>query len=165
MFCNACGSPVTPEQAICPQCGNSTTGARIAVAARARVAEHVHLLAILWFVLGALWLIPAAVMAVLAGVITVPLAWNGADKIAFVFAPGLFVVLCLLFLASAVLRFVAGWGLLKTRPWGRTFALVMAFLALIHPPFDTALGVYTLFVLLPDAAGDEYRRMARASAL
>lgn len=165
MFCNACGSPIAPEQPVCPQCGNSTTGTRVAMAARTRVAEHVHLLAILWFVMGAFWLIPAAIMAVLAAVITVPLAWSGAGKIAFVFAPGLFVLLCLVFLASAALRFVAGWGLLKTRPWGRTFALVMAFLGLIHPPFETALGVYTLFVLLPDAAGDEYRRMAGASVL
>jgi hypothetical protein len=38
------------------------------------------------------------------------------------------------------------------------FALVMAFLNLLNFPFGTALGVYTLFVLLPDAAGDEYRQ-------
>ncbi len=30
-----------------------------------------------------------------------------------------------LFLVLAVLRFVTGWSLLKLRPWGRTFALVM----------------------------------------
>jgi ABC-type spermidine/putrescine transport system permease subunit II len=98
-------------------------------------------------------------MGVLAAVVTVPLVSEGADKIAFVFAPGLFVILCVVFLASAALHFGAGWGLLKMRPWGRTFALVMAFLALVSPPFDTALGVYTLFVLLPDAASDEYQQM------
>jgi hypothetical protein len=159
MFCNYCGSPVAPEQSVCSHCGSSTTGARVASAARKRVAEHVHLLAILWFVLGAFFLIPAVVMGVLAAVVTVPLVSEGADKIAFVFAPGLFVILCVVFLASAALHFGAGWGLLKMRPWGRTFALVMAFLALVSPPFDTALGVYTLFVLLPDAASDEYRQM------
>jgi hypothetical protein len=161
MFCNSCGSPIAPEQSVCSQCGKSTTAARVASAARTRVAEHIHLLAILWFVMGAMWLIPATIMAVLAAVITVPLAIHGAEKIAFVFAPGLFVLLCVVFLVSAALRFVAGWGLLKMQPWGRTFALVMAFLALIHPPLDTALGIYTLFVLLPDAAGDEYRQMSQ----
>ena len=40
----------------------------------------------------------------------------------------------------------------------------MAFIALIHPPLGTALGVYTLFVLLPDAAGDEYRRMSQTNS-
>jgi hypothetical protein len=160
MFCNSCGSPIAPEQQVCSRCGSSTAAARVASAARTRVAEHVHLLAILWFVIGAFWLVPAAVMAVLAAVITAPMRWHGAEKIAFVFVPGLFVLLCVAFLVSAALRFVAGWGLLKMRPWGRTFALVMAFLSLIHPPFDTALGVYTLFVLLPDAARDEYRQMS-----
>ena len=161
MFCNSCGSPIAPEQSVCSQCGKSTTAARVAIAERTRVAEHVHLLAILWFVMGAMWLIPATIMAVLAAVITLPMAIHGAEKIAFVFAPGLFVLLCVVFLVSAALRFVAGWGLLKMQPWGRTFALVMAFLALIHPPLDTALGIYTLFVLLPDAAGDEYRQMSQ----
>jgi len=163
MFCNLCGSPVTPEQSVCSHCGSSTTGARVASAARKRVAEHIHLLAILWFVLGALILIPAAVMGVLAVVITAPMVAGGADKIAFVFAPGIFVILCVVFLVLAALRFTAGWGLLKMRPWGRTFALVMGFLALLCPPIDTALGVYTLFVLLPDAAGDEYRQMSQTS--
>lgn len=161
MFCNSCGSPIAPEQTICSNCGRSTTGARVASTARMRVAEHVHLLAILWFVVGSFWLIPAVIMGVLAAVITVPLAWHGANTIAFVFAPGIFVILCIVFLVSATLRFVAGWGLLKMQPWGRTFALVMGFLGLIHPPFDTALGIYTLFVLLPDAAGDEYRQMSQ----
>ena len=163
MFCNACGSPITEVQAVCSKCGRSTTGARVASAARTRVAEHIHLLAILWFVVGAFWLVPAFIMAVLAAVITVPMAQHGANRIAFVFAPGLFVILCIVFLVSAALRFATGWALLKMLPWGRTFALVMAFLALIHPPFDTALGIYTLFVLLPDAAGDEYRQMSQST--
>jgi len=125
-----------------------------------RVAEHIHLLAILWFVAGALWLIPAVVMGVLAAVITVPLALHNAEKIAFVVAPGIFAILCVLFLVMAALRFLTGWSLLKLQPWGRTLALVMAFLALIHPPLGTALGIYTLFVLLPDAAADEYSQMS-----
>jgi hypothetical protein len=163
MFCNFCGSPVAPEQFVCSHCGSRTVGVLVASAARKRVAEHIHLLAILWFVLGAFFLVPAVVMAVLAAVITAPLVSTGADKIAFLFAPGVFVVLCVVFLVSAALRFAAGWGLLKLRPWGRTYALVMAFLALFCPPFDTALGVYTLFVLLPDAAGDEYRDLLQTS--
>jgi len=161
MFCTFCGSPVAAEQSVCQNCGHSTIGTHAASAARTRVAAHVHLLAILWFVLGAFWLVPTVVFGVLAAVITAPLMAEEADKLALILAPGLFVVFSVVFLASAVLRFVAGWGLLKMRPWGRTFALAMSFFALIQPPFDTALGVYTLFVLLPDAAGDEYRQMCR----
>lgn len=160
MFCNHCGSPVAPEQTACPRCGSSVVGGRVAVAARMRVAEHVHLLAIFWFVVAVFWIIPAAIMWILAGVVTLPLAPD-VPAIARVLGPLLFAVLGIFFLASAAVSFVTGWGLLKVRPWGRTLALVMAFLALIHPPFGTALGIYTLFVLLPDAAGDEYRRMSQ----
>lgn len=162
MFCNNCGSAIAAEQSICGHCGKSTTGARIASAARMRVAEHVHLLAILWFVDGALLLIPAIVMAALAAVVSAPMAWHGANNIAFVLVPGIFTFLFVIFLISAALRFITGWGLLKTEPWGRIFALVMAFLNLLHIPLGTALGVYTLFVLLPDAAGDEYRQMSQS---
>lgn len=161
MFCNNCGSAIAAEQSICGSCGKSTTGARVASAARMRVAEHVHLLAILWFVDGALLLIPAIIMAVLAAVVSAPMAWHGADNIAFVLVPGIFTFLFVIFLISAALRFLAGWGLLKLAPWGRIFALVMAFLDLLQVPLGTALGVYTLFVLLPDAAGDEYRQMSQ----
>ena len=161
MFCNHCGSPIALDQSFCSHCGKNTTAARIASAARMRVAEHVQVLAILWFVDGALLLLPAFVMAALAAVVSAPMAWHGANNIAFVLAPGLFVGLCVIFLVSATLRFIAGWGLLKMEPWGRVFALVMAFFSLIHVPFGTALGVYTLFVLLPDAAGDEYRQISQ----
>jgi len=160
MFCNYCGSPIASEQSICSQCGKSTTGARVASAARMRVPEHLHLLAILWFVGGALLLVPALIMAVLAAIVTVPLALHGDNRIAML-APGLFVFLCGVFLVSAGLHFATGWGLLKVQPWGRTFALVMGFLILIHIPFGTALGIFTLFVLLPDAAGDEYRQISK----
>jgi len=163
MFCNNCGSPIAAEQSICGHCGKSTTGARVASAARMRVGEHIHLLAILWFIDGALLLIPAIVMAVLAGVVTSPLGWHGGNNVAFVIVPGLFMILCVVFLLFAALRFIAGWGLLKLEPWGRVFALVMAFIDLLHIPLGTALGVYTLYVLLPDAAGDEYRQMSQTS--
>jgi len=161
MFCNNCGSAIAAEQSICGNCGKSTTAARVASAARMRVAEHIHLLAILWFIDGALLLIPAIIMAVLAAVVTSPFAWHGGNSVAFVIVPGIFMILCVVFLLFAALRFIAGWGLLKLEPWGRIFALVMAFLDLLHVPLGTALGVYTLFVLLPDAAGDEYRQMSQ----
>ena len=165
MFCTFCGSPVAAEQPVCQHCGRSTTGAQAANAARTRVAAHVHLLAILWFVLGAFWLVPTVIFGAFAAFITAPMLANRADAIAMIVAPGVLAFFSVIFLASAVLRFVAGWGLLKMRPWGRMFALAMSFFALIQPPFDTALGVYTLFVLLPDAAADEYRQMCQPEAV
>jgi hypothetical protein len=49
---------------------------------------------------------------------------------------------------------IAGYGLLKRRPWARMVAIVLGLLGLVNMPFGTALGIYTLWVLFqPDAAG------------
>ena len=43
---------------------------------------------------------------------------------------------------------IAGLGLLKYRPWARILAIILGVLHLLSFPFGTALGVYTLVVLL-----------------
>lgn len=159
MYCNGCGAPISAEQGVCSRCGASVIGARAAVVARTRVAGHLQLIAIFWFVVGVIsGLIPMAIMLALSGVVGGLL--RDQPPIAKIVAPGLFMVLALLFAVHAVSAFFTGWGLYKIRPWGRTLALVMAFLALLHPPLGTALGIYTLVVLLPAAAGDEYQHMS-----
>lgn len=160
MYCNNCGSPIGTNESICSRCGASVIGARAAVTARTRVAGNVQLIAIFWFVLAVMSLIPMVVMLALSGILTAVLVHE--PLVAKVAASGLFSLLALLFAVHAIAAFVTGWGLYRLRPWGRTLAIVMAFLALIHPPFGTALGIYTLVVLLPVAAGDEYQRMANA---
>ena len=67
-----------------------------------------------------------------------------------------------IFIATGVIGLIAGWGLYERRSWARILAIVLAFLSLLHPPFGTAIGVYTLWVLLPAASEAEYQRMARA---
>ncbi len=58
------------------------------------------------------------------------------------------------------MSFTAGYGLLKVRPWARVPSIVLGFLALLHIPLGTALGIYTLVILLPSEAGREYQRIA-----
>lgn len=43
---------------------------------------------------------------------------------------------------------LAGIGLLRMQPWGRIVAIVVGVLHILSFPFGTALGVYTLWVLL-----------------
>jgi hypothetical protein len=43
---------------------------------------------------------------------------------------------------------VAAWGLYERAQWGRIVAIVAAFLSLLKFPFGTALGIWTLVVLL-----------------
>jgi len=53
--------------------------------------------------------------------------------------------------------------LLQRENWARIFALVMGFIALLNVPLGTALGVYTLWVLLPSQSDDEYQALAEAA--
>ena len=50
----------------------------------------------------------------------------------------------------------AGYGLLKRRPWARMLTLVLGILNLVNIPVGTAMGVYTLWVLLDDRAADYF---------
>jgi len=69
-------------------------------------------------------------------------------------------------LAKAAFGFMAGWGLLQREPWARILTLVLGFISLFNVPFGTAVGVYTLWVLLPQQSQEEYDAMAanRAAA-
>lgn len=53
------------------------------------------------------------------------------------------------FIAGAGIGVLAGWGLLERRPWARMLTIVLGCLSLFDVPFGTALGAYTLWVLLP----------------
>jgi type IV secretory pathway VirB2 component (pilin) len=54
----------------------------------------------------------------------------------------------LFLLARVGLAAVAGWGLLERSQWGRTVAIVAAIVSMLKFPFGTAMGIWTLIVLL-----------------
>jgi uncharacterized membrane protein YecN with MAPEG domain len=62
-----------------------------------------------------------------------------------------------------VAHLVLAWGLFQRESWARILGLVLGFLALLRPPFGTALGIYTLWVLLPEHSSREYDRLSRAT--
>jgi hypothetical protein len=63
-------------------------------------------------------------------------------------------------LGFAIAGGIAGWGLMAHAPWARMLAIVLGCISLIHFPFGTALGIYTLWVLVPGDADAEYRSLA-----
>jgi len=69
----------------------------------------------------------------------------------------------ILILVKAAAGFLAGYGLLQREAWARILVLILGFLSLFNVPFGTALGVYTLWVLLPAISDQEYRALARAA--
>ena len=170
MFCSACGQAMDVSQTVCQRCGRqSAPMASYAPVAylRNRVQRHVQTLAILWIVYS-LWLLLHWVMAVgfLAGAFA---HWGPIDRgseeiyiFPFFHASWLVPIITAFLVGRALLCFVTGISLLRRASWARTLALVTAFLALIHPFTGTVLGVYTLWVLLPSASGQEYDQMVVA---
>ena len=51
---------------------------------------------------------------------------------------------------------VAGYGLLKRRPWARGLAIVVGILNLFNVPIGTVIGIYTLLVLTQTEAVDYF---------
>ena len=162
MFCDSCGSRLEPTQRFCPNCGKPV--GLVAAApptatplAQGRVASHVRLLGILWLASAVIHMIPGFFLVAFFrhGMILPP------DTPVFV--NGLMHFIGLAFLGGAVLSLMAGWGLLERQPWARMLAIVLGVLHLINVPFGTALGAYTLWVLLPAESEVEYAHMAGAA--
>ncbi len=159
MFCDRCGTKLNEGQNFCPSCGKPA-GIVPLMPVQNRLAGHVRLLGILWLALSAFRLLPGLFLMALfrhRG----PLEFLPPEVPFFVHTliRGVGVVL----LASAAVGILAGWGLLERQPWARMLAIVMGVLNLIDMPFGTALGIYTLWALLPAKSEEEYRRIAKAA--
>lgn len=108
-----------------------------------------------WWSLGGLW-------SFLAGSF---LFWfEGFWSDGFPFRPRLLAPLFSIFgsysLVFGAVGIVAGWGLMQRRHWARVLAIVLSFLRLLNFPFGTALGIYTLVILLPAGGAAEWDRIA-----
>jgi hypothetical protein len=172
MFCDRCGHQLNDNAQFCSACGKAlgpgVVPAGVAPLTDGRVGRHIKVLASLWLVYGVLrfmgmaWIfligrpfLPSFVQDIVVGGGPFPFHFplsrfiSGGLMIAGFWAG-----------AFAIADLVAAWGLFERRPWARILALIIGFLALIRFPFGTALGIYTIWVLLPSPAAQEYERLA-----
>lgn len=56
----------------------------------------------------------------------------------------------------AVLQLILGWGLLSKKQWARILGIILGVISLIRFPLGTALGIYTLWVLLSKDGSAEF---------
>ena len=68
----------------------------------------------------------------------------------------------LLMAALGLPGLLAGYGLLKRKPWARVLAIVVGILGLLNFPIGTAIGIYTLWVLTQPAATEYFAGPASA---
>ncbi|MGA8764033.1 MAG: hypothetical protein WB562_14300 [Candidatus Sulfotelmatobacter sp.] len=124
-----------------------------------RVREHLHLLGILWFAVSAFHAVSGVVLYIIANTVFAPGRAPGPA-----FLHPLLSTISILVLGKSALGFLAGWGLMQREGWGRILALVLAFISLFNIPFGTAIGIYTLWVLLPAHSEEEYEALVAARA-
>jgi hypothetical protein len=163
MFCDQCGAQLHAGLTSCLRCGKTVRG--LVELRRSRVRDHVRLVGILWMAYSALHVVLG-----LGAIVVAQTVFGGAIHLqggpppeVTVWLRPLISFFGWLILAKAAAGFFAGWGLLQREDWARTVALVMGFVALLSVPVGTALGVYTLWVLLPSRCDDEYRAIAQAA--
>jgi hypothetical protein len=108
---------------------------------------HVKVVAVLHILSGVLGLIAAVVIFAVFGVAGGIVISQGEPGAATVI--GIVALLIGGFLAVLALPgIIGGWGLLAQKQWARVLIIVLGVLHLLNFPFGTALGVYTLWVLL-----------------
>jgi hypothetical protein len=157
MYCDACGALMQEHQNFCRACGKPVAGVP-AMPQAGRMAGHLRLVGILWLAISGLRLVGAVSMLSASSFVV-----RLMPPELMHFVPRLMIGFGFLFLIGAVVGFAAGWGLLEKQPWARMLAIILGALALLDPPFGTALGIYTLWVLLPAQSEEEYRRLSRAA--
>jgi len=162
MFCDQCGAQLQAGQAHCVRCGKAITGP--VQYRQYRVREHVKLLGILWMAYSAMHVVSGVIVLLIAKLVFVRLSGipNGPPPELIMWLRPFIALVGWLVLAKAVVGFIAGWGLLQHEEWARVVSLVIGFLALLSVPIGTALGIYTLWVLLPSQSEEEYKALAQA---
>ena len=106
--------------------------------------DHVKVIGILWVVFGAFCLcLSFFALLFFFGVAQIP----NVEEV----SPGILRIIGII--ASSFLGLIAlpqiigGLGLVRHKEWARILILVLAFLSLVHVPFGTALGIYTMIIL------------------
>lgn len=116
-----------------------------------QLEQHVPILAWIHIVASAFFLILGVFLFLLLGGLGVFAASGDPDAPFILLIIGLFVGGIMVVMALPGI--LAGWGLLKRKNWGRVLALIVGIINIFNVPIGTAIGVYTLYVLLqPEAS-------------
>jgi hypothetical protein len=174
MYCSGCGRALEAGQNVCPQCGRPVA---VPIPPVPGLQFQLESYAGKVKALGVVWLIYAGLSLLLGltGLIFVdafmsgnfgpwahgPWAhgpwmhgpwmhgpWANGALPPFWFGPALLHLVWLAVVVRVGLALAAGWGLLQHAEWGRIVAIIAAILALLKFPLGTALGIWTLVMLL-----------------
>lgn len=165
MYCSGCGGALTPGQAFCAQCGRPSAAVIPPIPGLQFQLEaytgKIRILAIFWFIYAGL-----AMLTGFAGMAFARAAMSGAfGQWMHGPMPPLFMghfllqFFWIILVARVALAVCAGWGLMQHAQWGRMVAIVAAIFSLLKFPFGTAMGIWTLVVLLGYRNGTLYEQL------
>jgi len=156
MYCVRCGKTMTATEPFCSACGKPVRDIPL-MPTQSRISGHIRLLGIFWIALSSFRILPALVLWAILG--SSPDFPPGAPEFVRQILTG---VAYFLFFSGG-LGIATGVGLLNRASWARMLSIILGCVGLIDMPFGTALGVYTLWVLLPAQSEQEYQQISRAA--
>jgi len=154
MFCSRCGQVVLEGSPFCSQCGLAVAPVAPPVPGLEFQLEayngKIKALSICWFVYAGVslllgWLGLVFIRDIFGGVF----GHLGSDSLPHhFFGPSYVHLFWGMHAMRSVLAIAAGWGLWQRSSWGRVVAIIAAVCCLLKFPFGTALGIWTLALLL-----------------
>ncbi|MGE5486542.1 MAG: hypothetical protein ACM3ZB_01820 [bacterium] len=120
---------------------------------------HIRAVGILNIIMGAFGVLIALAILLAFGGIAGIVGASG-DPEAQVAVPILGVIGFVIFIIVAVTSIpllLAGWGILTYREWARILGIVLAAINLLNVPIGTAIGVYSLWVLVQERTAQMFR--------
>lgn len=112
--------------------------------------KHANILGILFIALGVMGLIGASVVFIIfvgGGFFTSVLS---GENIPAIIAGIIGLMIISIIVLTSMPAIIAGYGVMRLKPWGRILAIIVAALSILNIPFGTAVGVYALWVLFND---------------
>lgn len=111
-------------------------------------------------ILGGLYITFSAITLIAAIIVFLAIAGGGlisGDELAIAITTTIASIIASLLVLISAPGIICGIGLLKQRPWSRIFALILGAINLINIPFGTALGIYTLWILMKPESEDIFK--------
>ena len=158
MFCSECGQSLLETQSFCPNCGKPAKA--FSTPPQPPVSLLNSGLGRKLRALGFFWLVNVA--------LNIVILWVGykhwdEDPENIRFISGIIIFAAW---AGALSGFVAAIGLLNLQTWGRISAIIAAIIALVNLiefPVGTAIGIYTLVVLLNAQNSAAYKGLSSSA--
>jgi hypothetical protein len=130
--------------------------------------KHITILGVLHIVYSSLGLLGGIIVfAIFAGIgVVAGQSGNfphngGPEALGILFALG--TIIAGLLIVFSIPGIIGGIGLLKRKEWGRIVILIVGFFDLLHIPFGTALGAYTIWVLFNNETIKVFRPVMQQS--